>query len=414
MDYIYKFKKYSSKMNNVLNGGLNIIIDCNNKKCYDDVKETINFNKNKVICIKDFVFVTKTEKNMSLLLTIYSKLTIVFENEKFLQYEEKFKIISKISSGVYGVVYLYRSQSNKYIAIKYGKIYEKIQKVNNSNVSIIVNPLDDDINVINVLKKSKICDNIIISCHVDINRAPWQTHDTKSLFMEYMDNTLDCAVKKSMLNEKSLANIIVQLLKIAKCLYDKNIYYTDMKLINILFKCTDDNNANMLLCDFGGIASIDEKNENIIGLATFPPLLYELGDNLNGNTGIIKNPTIEHVLWVFGITILTIICDYSPFYHKTINTIKNEIHNNNNKINNYITGYNVIIENKIKLLSDRFTDKNNANFIISIMSLILKMDKYTFNNGEPRLSANDIEMIESLVDEFDLYNKKTLNELSPL
>jgi hypothetical protein len=252
-----------------------------------------------------------------------------------------FSIEKEISNGAYGAVFLYTTTDltlypNRKlgIAVKYG--YTK-------------KSLDDDIGILDYIKKRNICSSSYVnsfngeyelpiqpSLNQNINEmaieGDEQPKNRKYIIMEHMDGTIrDLSVSVSL---KLVGNVYKKekeyhflsnfnkLIKVCKsiaidlfCFSKYNLYYTDVKSTNILYRCNNsdndennDENIDIVLADIGSIANSNEIYDDkgrvdVEGVSSYPPYDRCITPR---NLGIFKFPNNKDVVWSFCILILSL------------------------------------------------------------------------------------------------------------
>jgi hypothetical protein len=243
--------------------------------------------------------------------------------------------IERISAGSYGEVYLYLApdlslypDSYVGIAIKYG---------------FRPHDLDDDINILRYIKYRNICSSSYVNSiygeykisteqqnngnndvpHIvteGTNSTEINPTYRKYIIMEYMDGTLNelSFTRKNVNNrptkEYHFLSNFDKLVKVCKsiasdlyCFSKYNLYYTDIKPLNILYRCSNNesnecnesNDIDIVLADIGSIANTNI-NPNEEGKATYPPY----NRCTPRDCGFIDSPNNKDVVWSFGILIL--------------------------------------------------------------------------------------------------------------
>jgi hypothetical protein len=220
----YKYKKYLSK----INGGVVLDLRCD--------------NVNKTIDILDILSVKSNKFNRTL--NVFEEIIINFRDGQ----NKKFIFIEEISRGGFGYVTLYAS-SDEDIAVKYG--------IENSD-------LDQDIKIIKKLKMNNICNKKYIGSYICEKK-----HEKKHVIMPYMDSTLECYIRANLLTNDEVFQIMIELFNMVICLYEDELYYTDLKTQNVLVKCIENNKVDLLLGDIGGIFEKDSFSSENFSF-TFP------------------------------------------------------------------------------------------------------------------------------------------------
>ena len=182
-----------------------------------------------------------------------SQISFVFKDTLFID-DNKFSRGELISSGSYGLVYLYKCDKSE-IVVKFGKNEIKceediIEKLNKSQCDFIKAKYVDSYGMrINI--QNKIYD--IRGCVV-MNKGDGTL---KKLSESLRDGLGNSAIKIEDYNS-IIKNIIVNLIKILKCYYENKIFYTDLKTQNIVYLIRD-NKIRVNLIDFGSACEYEEK-----------------------------------------------------------------------------------------------------------------------------------------------------------
>jgi len=207
---------------------------------------------------------------------------------------EIFNVGRRVGDGSYGVVYGYENEDGRSVVLKIGDI-------------------SSDLNVINKLKQSN------ITCNQSI--VPYETVDNKHLLiMEKMDGDLYSLTTKTELSAYSIKHIIHQIATIIKCLLDVGIFYTDLKLENILYKLKQDDTPLVILGDLG---SADNTHKENMYISTYPPY-----DRKDGG-GYIKDPNENDLSWMIGIILIDLCCDVNQYGRCAILKLDEDTHKQN-------------------------------------------------------------------------------------
>ena len=166
-----------------------------------------------------------------------------------------------IDEGRWGIVLRYiNTITGKYIAVKYGAI-------------------TDDIEAINYMKKnSNKCSELLVK-YIIYNRPIAIIYkrennnytifeDTKlnqCIIMENAAGTIEALIPKIKNNAHVLLEILYAIVIAIKCLFDIGLYYTDIKLENILYQYTP-NGYKIILCDIGSAGTL--LSESVISYGT--------------------------------------------------------------------------------------------------------------------------------------------------
>ena len=197
-------------------------------------------------------------------------------NQASIKFTYKDKIIG---TGAYGLVLQYKSDDDLYyIAVKYGRIkkdIEVLQELESSN----------DI---------KICNNLVVNSKI------YQDSTLSCMIMENAVGTIAELIPVIKKNKNILIDILYAVVIAIKCLFDYGLYYTDIKMGNILYRNTD-NGIQIILGDIGGAAKIYEPS-----IRTYAPYEYiNSRDNPYQNNFMLQKKSI--ISWAIGILILDLL-----------------------------------------------------------------------------------------------------------
>ena len=160
--------------------------------------------------------------------------------------------VRSIDKGSHGNVYLLTDKDNEYkFALK------EIEKIYNNGNLII----DNEIPVIKEIEKNKISCDIIPAKILRENDYFWYV-----IMPKYDNGNLDSFIGK--LNSFELINLGIELGGVYQCLLRNNLYYTDSKPSQVLYKCISENTFSVTLGDLG---SISHRDEACIQTLPFPP-----------------------------------------------------------------------------------------------------------------------------------------------
>lgn len=204
----------------------------------------------------------------------------------------QFERIAKLGEGSYGQVHSYKIIRNRrpyrqqifQIALKIGDIREDVNilKMNQANgLCEIVNAK------ILKLKLNKI---FVINC----------------LIMEKLDGNLSDITnlkKRLPFNDQIMMNIIQYLLEVCGCFYKKKLYYTDLKLLNLLYR----NEGTKLYVVSGDIGSVMPEHSNIMATFYSWKRFYLHGNKVE--TRISTPAELHDILYCIGFAILQIYYD---------------------------------------------------------------------------------------------------------
>ena len=223
-----------------------------------------------------------------------------------------FKYIKIIGHGSYGVVMQYKDDTDNYIAVKYGK-KDDIKK-------------EKDI-ILKMINDKNQCSNLVVQYILNPD----------CIIMENANGTikdLRVIIEKNK-NTNIIIDVIYAITIAIKCLYDNNLYYTDIKMANILYRNTNEG-IQIILGDLGSIT--DNKNNKNNYTYTYRPSVstYDI-------TSII--------LWGIGILILDLL-----------------------QINHYTIHEKYIYDNNITFRDKHVNDE--VSVIIDTIKFLYPTDKY--------------------------------------
>jgi hypothetical protein len=175
----------------------------------------------------------------------------------------KLPFISVIGRGGLSLVLLYANDKYKlviklYVAWKRGNL--KLEN-DEREISVIEKINNDGIN----------CNQVNIRI-LDPGETTGGIKKSVLGVMNYMNGDLSSFIS-SKPDEGQIKRIILKLALDLKCLVDNNLYYTDLKLQNVLYKCIDSYNMLLFIGDLGSMIG-----EGEMGIHTYPnPNLVEVG-----------------------------------------------------------------------------------------------------------------------------------------
>lgn len=188
-----------------------------------------------------------------------------------------------INNGSNGIVYLMQNTNNEVVALKVGIIKNNL------------NPNKKDIEIIKKLNET--CNDFYIKSLYDLTE--------NYIIMDYADGTLNELNKINIdIADETKIYILKKVFESIKCLIDNDLYYTDLKLLNVLFMCKDDE-IKILLGDLG---SITENTGNAVSTYPHPNRCHNIIDSnkkLVNWCGSFNNPNQYDVLWSYAITCLS-------------------------------------------------------------------------------------------------------------
>ena len=291
-----------------------------------------NFSKDSEYKGTDIITRTITNKKKSYDIKVY---------KSFIKGQLKFNYNNDIGSGAYGLVLQYWDVVNdKYIAVKYNYKAEYIAK---------------DKKVIEHINKNvKECSELVIDSII------YEDDNLSCIIMENAVGTID-KLKPAIQNNKSILIDILYAIVIAiKCLYDKGLYYIDIKMKNILYRNTD-NGIQIILGDIGGVVTEDEES-----FSTYFPYEYKL----------IKYEKLEEkksiISWGIGILILSLL----NISHKKINNrnINNNVKNAIINSINPLSSNNQYIDDEVQLIIELLKEKGYCNIVNIIEKTLCNSD----------------------------------------
>lgn len=217
------------------------------------------------------------------------------------------------------IIYIFKKYINKrycYVENNYNDCYQFValfESINEKNNKIIVKfeiPRGIDENDYSLKMFNKNDNNIIKHRIINLNNNENSISFHNIYIMEYMDgNFIELLALMDTYNITKLD--IIKYLDIIReqiiYLYNHDLYYVDLKMSNLLFKLTEDNNIVVSIGDFGS-TSIDEEGDSAL---TFPPIEYHMN---KGYIKINKNNFNSIVSWGIGCLLLYIFNNKQPIY----------------------------------------------------------------------------------------------------
>ena len=236
-----------------------------------------------------------------------------------------------IGIGAYGLVLQYKSDDDQYhIAVKYGKIQK-------------------DIEVLQELESSndiKICNNLVVNSKI------YQDSTLSCMIMENAVGTIAELIPVIKKNKDILIDILYAVVIAIKCLFDYGLYYTDIKMGNILYRNTD-NGIQIILGDIGGAAKINEPS-----IRTYAPYEYiNSRDNPYQNNFMLQKKSI--ISWAIGILIL----DLLEISHSSLNNIHINVLEKIMKYGGITSGENQYIKHNVDKIISLLQQKSHEDII---------------------------------------------------
>lgn len=188
------------------------------------------------------------------------------------------------------------SLNDDFIALCYLQTETKI--TNCSNVSKWSKKIKNDVN-------NNTCKEHIIKSYMFVKNI-----NEQYIIMPCVSGSLSDYFKDNLdISEIEKINIILKIVYGLDCLINVNLFYTDLKTDNILYKLDEHNNCIDII--FGDIGSAFVSS-SLMAKTTYPS--YER----RNTNGIFQYPTEKDVVWSLGILILNIIgVDISIFMYKS-------------------------------------------------------------------------------------------------
>ena len=245
--------------------------------------------------------------------------------------------VKLLGSGTFGIVLEYQNTKNSKdsLIVKTGEVYTDIDVIQ----ILIKNGLKCTQTLVsfrkldNLFFRNKLLRNKSVVINEDgKNKATYRLSEEepnkkgffKSIGTEYSDMYImdkmegdlhDLLRTKRFANEE-INSIIFQITNTLECLMKIGLYYTDLKLGNILYKHDNNNNIVVLLGDLGS-AFYDKYNKDEYYTSTYPPI-----DRLDSKTiGLFSNPKESDISWGIGICLLKLISSdniLQKYYHRNI------------------------------------------------------------------------------------------------
>jgi|688.fasta_scaffold07629_6 serine/threonine protein kinase len=210
-----------------------------------------------------------------------------------------FMIIDQIGSGSNGKVYSLRDNTNNvFLAIKFS--------INDTEVSI-ANELNAKIPSCNVLRVKSIGKSLFNPIQNKVEEHGY--------FMELAEGTLQdflLLIKdvdpEILLYEDIYVELLLGIAENIRqqmiCIYEmnNNYVYTDLKSLNVLYKCNDTSNLDLTTFILGDLGSAVPNSEHKLYLSTYPPI--EFSDK-NGYLTFSTNQEKESAMaWQIGVLLL--------------------------------------------------------------------------------------------------------------
>ena len=180
-----------------------------------------------------------------------------------------FSYIKTIGSGGYGNISQYADTNGNYIVVKYGNV-------------------DKDKEIIEIIKNNNnLCSELVVKYIVG---------DTY-IIMENANGTIDELIPVIQDNIKLCIDVLYAIIIAIQCLRNINLYYTDIKMENILYRYTQDG-IEIILADLGGITY---ESTNDLTATYFP---YERTLNIYKS---VQNKYDSIISWGIGMLVLNLL-----------------------------------------------------------------------------------------------------------
>lgn len=222
--------------------------------------------------------------------------------------------------------------------------------------------VESDISILQYIKTRNICGTAYVNSHY----VKYNSENGYCIIMDYMDGTLGKYLNNNNLDYSTIIKIFTKIVSQLYCLSKYNLYYTDIKSANILYKCNKGANPNdsctidILLGDIGSIVNMNYADTaDIIATATFPPL-----DRCDeGGCGRFHNANEKDVVWGCGILLLDMLrCDIKFYsfveivrfdYEALIAQVSKSIDEAKTKLHNMIHAENMRTNNNTNVAMQR-------------------------------------------------------------
>lgn len=140
----------------------------------------------------------------------------------------------------------------------YGSVYRLSNAKHQIALKTYNNHKDDELKVLRLLNKKKIPCSVINSRLLKLQDKQYVT------LMDIMEGSLD----KAKLTSKNRVPVWKRVCEHLQCLNEHKLCYTDLKMLNILFRCTGNRTMEVVLGDVGGICEQKHAEQNA---STYPP-----------------------------------------------------------------------------------------------------------------------------------------------
>lgn len=140
----------------------------------------------------------------------------------------------------------------------YGSVYRLSNTKHQIALKTYNNYKDDELKVLRLLKRRNIPCSVINSRLLKLQDRQYVT------LMDIMEGSLD----KAKLTLKNTVPVWKRVCEHLQCLNEHKLCYTDLKMLNILFRCTGNRTMEVVLGDVGGICEQKHAEQNA---STYPP-----------------------------------------------------------------------------------------------------------------------------------------------
>lgn len=311
------------------------------------------------------------------------KVYFTYGNNELIQNKE-------LGGGGFGTVYLFKSRDDLYkIAVK---IYaDGAMQSNNDKGGMI-----HEKNVV-----GRLAELYRTNRNIGIISNRIIEHNTKSyLLMEFADGNLNELHKKvNLLNDKNIFKILYHTSKILETLSFHNLFYTDLKPDNILYKIKEGDRIEVVLGDIGGICLGD---------------YYEATPEYSSHEILVFNQgSCNHINSIWGLMIMFLRAfNYDPNYIYVKDCFRNEFLNKTGididaltktvtQIEKTPIEKNIIIIYKMyyfdylrkEIYNNMIRFKHDNNEVTEVMNVYAKYFMFIASSNDFSISIKDVSMI---------------------
>lgn len=326
----------------------------NNSKTINNI--TLNNSKIKIINMVNYIYPNFHTINLN-----YCNSNFHFDNfgNLYININNKCFFYNKfIGSGSYGYVYKFVSQNCEEICVKIGDLEDELEILSKLNTNKVLNKYIVNCLSIGTTNINNFKNNIK---YLDILKSILENSEVEIIIMDYMDCDLSIHVLKNKLTAIDKLLILKYITKIIIFYMQHKLYYTDIKLNNLLCKYYNNEPVHICLGDLGGFYT----DQCVSSMPHYTRCIEYLD-----NPGVFKDPWDYDLMWSLGGCFCQLLNNYAYkyFYIKPMLHIIKNYNNIDQEFHDYIVNKIVTVfekqnnnKNYIRLLKMFLVDENNKS-----------------------------------------------------